>query len=119
VRVRHACRVTDVPYPDDIDRLVENIRTEINVQLGMARVELDQSVIENLAVGIASNIDYAFEFHWRPRWVHGGDAHRWTEASESGDVQHFVECLHCKRITAHATAPQGDAWYSQHVLEHA
>jgi hypothetical protein len=110
--------VTDFPYPDDIDRLVGNIRTEIKAQLGMARVELDQSVIESLAVGIASNIDYAFEFHWRPRWVRGGDAHRWPEASASGDEQHYVECLQCKRITVHSTAAEGDAWYSQHVREH-
>lgn len=111
--------MTDFPYPDDIDRLVGNIRTEINAQLGMSRVELDHSVIEHLAVGIASNIDHAFEFHWRPRWVQSGEAHRWTETSKSGDDQHFVECLHCKRITVHATAAQGDAWYSQHVREHA
>jgi hypothetical protein len=111
--------VTDVPYPQDIDRLVGNIRTELHAQLGMARLELDESVIESLAVGIASNIDYAFEFRWRPRWVPSGDAHRWTESSESGDEQHFVECLQCKRITVHESAAEGDAWYAEHVSQHA
>ena len=111
--------VSEVPYPDDIDRLAENIRTEINAQLGMERIDLDQSVLENLTAGIASSIDYAFEFHWRPRWVRSGDAHRWAAASESGDPQHFVECLRCKRITVHASAAEGDAWYSDHVRHHA
>lgn len=110
--------MTDVPYPEAIDRLVGDIRTELHAQAGMARLELDELVIENLAAGIASHIDDAFEFRWRPRWVPPRDAHRWTEASESGDEQHFVECLQCKRITVHASAAAGDAWYAQHISEH-
>jgi hypothetical protein len=84
-----------------------------------AGVDLEQSVIENLAAGIASGIDYAFDFHWRPRWVPRGDAHRWSEVSESGVERHFVECLRCRLITVHAVASEGDAWYSQHIREHA
>ena len=118
VRPRHACRVTEVPYPDDIERLVDNIRTEVNAQLAMAGVDLEQPVIENLAAGIASSIDHAFEFHWRPSWAQRGDAHRWSEVSDSGVERHFVECLRCKLITVHAVAAEGDAWYSQHIREH-
>ena len=60
-----------------------NIREEIGVQLAAARVELNQTTVDNLVAGIAANIDYAFELRWRPRWVKDGDAHRWTEGSES------------------------------------
>lgn len=110
--------MTDVPYPNDFDRLVANIRTEIDAQMAMSQVELDESVIQHLAEGIASSIDYAFEFHWRPRWVKSGDAHHWNEDSESGQ-QYFVECLRCTRITRHPSALEGDAWYVQHCREHA
>jgi hypothetical protein len=111
--------VTDVPYPDDIDRLVENIRTEINAQLGMARIELPPATVEQMASGIAANIDYAFDFNWHPRWVKGEEPHRWREIAESGGEKHFVECLRCKRITVHSTADDGVAWYAEHIQDHA
>lgn len=107
--------MTDVPYPDDIDRLVENIRTEINAQLGMARIELPSETVEQLASAIAANIDYAFDFRWRPRWVKDGEPHHWQRSTESGGEQYFIECLRCKRITVHPTADDATAWYAEHV----
>ena len=78
-------------------------------------MELNQTTVDNLVAGIAANIDYAFEFRWRPRWLKDGDAHRWTEGSESDEPRHFVECLACKRITVHACVDEATAWYVTHT----
>jgi hypothetical protein len=75
--------------------------------------------VEQLASGIAANIDYAFDFHWRPRWVKGDEPHRWSETADSVGEQHFVECLRCKRITVHPTAEDGVAWHAKHLEGHA
>ena len=111
--------MTDVPYPDDLVRLIGNIRTELKAQLGMAEIEVPSALVDRLASNIAANIDYAFHFEWRPRWVKGDEPHRWHDTSESGDERYFVECLRCKVITVHATADDRTAWYTNHADGHA
>jgi hypothetical protein len=85
----------------------------------MARLDLDQRTLDHFADGIVANIDYAFSFHWAPRWVHDGEPHRWTEQPGDAPTTWFVECLPCKRITAHSSQADADGWWEHHHAEHA
>ena len=106
--------MTEVPYPTDYDRMVDNIRSELLAQRAMRDLPLDDSQVDALANAIAANLDYGFSVSWAPRWVEPGDPHRWTEPMTADQRQHFVECLQCRRITVHPSEADANAWYERH-----
>lgn len=86
----------------------------------MRDLHLDETTLDALAKAIATNVEYAFDVKWAPRWAKEGDPHRWVERSPSAGESHFVECLRCKRITVHPTAEKADEWWSSHLgADHA
>ncbi len=61
----------DKQSPADLDkltRLTENIRTELLAVNALLNVGLSPEQIDRMAWAIATNIDYAFEVRWSPRW---------------------------------------------------
>lgn len=102
----------DVPYPDDFDRLRDAVRDELTVQHGIAHREIDGAWLDSLADMVLARIEQGFDMAWRPKWVSGGAVHRWAEGDE-----HFVECLKCRRITAHTSQATADAWSTEHRHE--
>ena len=52
----------------DFERLIGNIREELQAQNALRNIRLSQELIGELAECIASNLDYAFEVKWAPRW---------------------------------------------------
>jgi hypothetical protein len=101
----------EVPYPDDLERLRDAVRDELAVQQGISGETSDDRRLDTLTDMVVARIDYGFDVRWKPKWVPSGDAHRWIE-----DGEHHVECLTCRRITAHASAADADAWYEEHRL---
>lgn len=108
--------MAEVPYPNDFDRLRANIREELSAQRAMGDLPLDQIVIDRLADGIASNIEYAFDVHWAPKWAKNDEPHRWTEAVEGRD-QYFVECLRCRKVWVFPSVAEADSRWEQHLGE--
>lgn len=102
--------MSDVPYPTDHERMRANIREQLGVETAIGNLPLDDSTLDRMAEGIATNLDYAFSVAWAPRWVKEGEPHRWVEGT-----QHFVECTRCRRITAHDASIEADAWWEEHA----
>jgi hypothetical protein len=99
----------EVPYPDDLERLHDAVRDELAVQHGISRRPADDQWLDTLAAMVVARVNYGFDVRWRPSWVSSGEPHRWTEGGD-----HCVECLECRRITAHASGTDADAWYDEH-----
>jgi hypothetical protein len=110
-------RVTDIPYPTDLERLRDNIREELQAQRAVRDLDLDDATLDGLADAIASNIEYVFSVEWAPNWADGG--RRWTEPPGDLPTTWFVECRRCKRITVHPSSAEADAWWERHHQEHA
>ena len=110
--------MTDIPYPTDLERLRDNIRAELQAQRAMRDLDLDDATLDGLADGITSNVDYGFSVKWEPKWVHGDEPHRWTEQPGEAPTKWFVECVRCKRITAHDSQAEADAWWERHASDH-
>lgn len=110
--------MAEVPYPDDSERLFDNIRTELKAQAAIEGLHLDSATLDDLASGVAASVAYAFEVRWAPGWVEPGDPHRWVEGSDTGGEEHFVECLQCRRVTSHETADDADRWWASHQDHH-
>jgi hypothetical protein len=85
----------------------------------MRGLDVGDAALDGIADGIVANVDYAFSVKWSPRWVPDGEPHRWTEASADGATRWFVECLRCKRLTAHDSEVEADAWGEQHAAGHS
>ncbi len=60
-------RVTDIPYPTDLERLRDNVRAELQAQSAMRDLDLDDVLLDGLADAITSNVDYGFSVRWEPR----------------------------------------------------
>ena len=75
----------------------------------MADLALDDATLDQLAGGIAYNIEYAFAVRWAPRWVKDGEPHHWTEPEGREPTQHFVDCVRCRRLSVHQSATKADA----------
>lgn len=52
----------------EVDRLRDNIATELQAQNALEELNLDDETIETLAWAIAANIHYAFDVTWAPKW---------------------------------------------------
>ena len=91
--------VTDVPYPDDHERLIDDVRTELEAQRAIRGLPLDDATLDGLADNVVTNIEYAFDVNWAPRWIKDGSYHRWIDTPPDAAPSHFVECLRCARIT--------------------
>jgi hypothetical protein len=53
---------------DEFERLVGNIREELQAQDALQDLGLAPEVLTQLAASVAANIDYAFDVRWSPRW---------------------------------------------------
>ena len=109
--------MVEIPYPTDYERMRDNIRAELQAQRAMVDLPLDDSTLDRLADGIATNLDYGFSVEWRPRWVKGDEPQRWAEPPGDRPTDHYVECLRCRRITMHGSAAEADAWWASHVRD--
>ena len=118
--MRQACLMSEVPYPSDGERLLGNIREEIQAQSAGSSLRLTDEDVERLAISIASNVEYGFDVRWAPRWIKGDDPHRWVEGPDTTNPTYFVECLRHKRITMHESETDATNWWSGHVqAEHS
>lgn len=79
--------------PDDFDRLVENVRQELQAQNAIGELGLADDVLDQLASAIATNAVYAFEVKWAPKWLRRAEPHAWHD--EEGA---FAECVDCRLI---------------------
>lgn len=96
----------------EFDLLVSNIGNELTAQAAIAGREIVDADIAQLAEAIATNVDYAFDFHWAPRWVKAGEPHLWT-ASQGA----FARCNSC--LVDSPTLPtraETLAWFEAHKL---
>lgn len=84
-------RMPSAPSPDDFDRLVGNVRDELQSQNAMGGHGLTDEVLDRLASAIAVNVDYGFDVRWAPNWVKPGQPHAWQD--EEGA---FAECVDCR-----------------------
>lgn len=109
--------VDDERYPSDLERLEDNIKSEILAVSAMRRLDLDDSTVDHLAAAIVVNVDYGFNVLWAPKWVKTGEPHQWIEGAGSDSARRFIECVDCKRITAHATQDEADAWWVDHCAQ--
>lgn len=107
--------MSDVPYPDDWDRLGENILTELRVQNAGRRLNLPDPVVAGLAEGLLAEVRYAFDVRWAPKWVRSGDPHKWSEPGDGGTTAHYVDCIRCRRLSVHPGPAEADAWYAEHA----
>lgn len=115
--IGHSLRVSELPYPTAEERLRDSIRTELQVFQVGADLALDDVLSDELANCIADNIEYAFAERWVPRWVKEGQPRRWTEPLNGEPTEYFVDCVTCRRLTAHPSAAEADAWYEQHARQ--
>ncbi|MFG1944747.1 hypothetical protein [Nonomuraea sp. NPDC048826] len=101
------------------DRLIGNIRDELEAQNALQELSLDAQTLDKLAWAVAANLHYAFDVAWAPKWAH--DVHSWSEPDEglpTGE-SHFSECLRCGWLTGHnPTREQALAEYAGHVSTH-
>jgi hypothetical protein len=105
--------MVEVPYPDDNERLINNIREELLAQRALSDLPITDQQIAHVAVSIASNVEYGFEVRWAPRWVKGDDPHHWVEGDEQ--LRYFMECLRHKRITMHESEAEAADWWAEHL----
>lgn len=94
--------------------LEDNIRTELEVQLGAAQVALSEELLRRLAWGVAAEVLYAFDVDWRPDWVKPGEVHAWKESGVW-----FARCGVC--LLDSPASPERDeaaAWVRTHQESH-
>ncbi|MFC6706064.1 hypothetical protein [Flexivirga alba] len=97
-----------------VELLEHNIRTEIDVQLGMAGRDLPDDLRMNLVQGISAEILYAFEVDWDPKWVKAGEIHAWQV-----DDSWYARCGVCLLDSpASPTRDQATRWATTHQLRH-
>jgi hypothetical protein len=116
-RVWQSGDVQEVPYLNDKERLVGNIREELQAQRAMRVVDLSDQVVEDLAFAIALNIEYGFDVRWAPKWVGGVGHHDWIEDRNMPHPKYFVECLMHQRIAVHASEDEAADWWNAHVRD--
>lgn len=73
-----------------VDLLIDNIRTEVDVQNVALGLGLTGEAVGNLADCIAAEVLYAFEVDWAPDWLKPGGVHAWESSGE-----HFSLCGIC------------------------
>ncbi|GII52870.1 hypothetical protein Pth03_12590 [Planotetraspora thailandica] len=101
------------------ERLIGNIREELEAQTVGRGLGLDDAILEQLAWAIAVNLRYAFDVTWAPKWAR--EVHSWMEADEDMPTgeNHFVECLRCGWLTGqNPSKAQAQAEYLGHVASH-
>ncbi|MGV9804570.1 hypothetical protein [Micromonospora chersina] len=101
------------PPIDTFQRLADNIRGELVAMNIPLNLRLDDATLENVAEAIATNITYAFDVTWAPKWVKAGQPHRWQE-DNSGSRVYYVECLGCGTVFGEASAEAAEASYRDH-----
>ena len=65
-----ALHVATNPPPESQDhaRLVDNITDELLAQNALRDLGLTDDVLRSIAAAVATNVDYAFDVRWSPRW---------------------------------------------------
>ena len=53
---------------EPLKRLTENVREELQAQNALGNLGLSEADIKSLTRAVATNVDYAFEVRWAPRW---------------------------------------------------
>ena len=95
--------------------LEDNIRTELDVQLGGVQRALPEELVRRLAWGIAAEVLYSFDVDRKPDWVKPGGVHAWEE---SGGW--FARCGVCLLDSpASPTRVEAAAWSRTHQESHA
>lgn len=100
--------------PDDFDRLMGNVREELQAQNAMDGLGLSEDALDRLAEAIAVNVQYVFDVRWAPR-LKEGEPHAWEEGGAA-----FAECVPCRIVFGPAASPAGarDLYDEHRASEH-
>lgn len=103
---------------NNYDRAIDNVTDELDTQAAMRDLHWPEGLTRQLAEAIVSNLDYAFDIRWRPRWVKPGEPHHWSETGEDpDDTLYFTECLACGQIFESGSEASAQTAYQAHRAE--
>jgi hypothetical protein len=91
--------------------LADAVRDELAVDSGIDGLDLPQPVLDRLAQGIISRINYGFRFIWDPSWVKNGFPHQWSEGG-----RFYARCTACLAVSPAAQSNETVLdWYANHA----